>query len=287
MKSLRRQSGLSYSKTMVFPQGRFSNEALTTLKSNNFIAAINSSTSLVFSGSNHPLTVADFLNPAITRYGGFPVFMRRYPDGSEQFAFDLFFGKPLLIVEHHAYLKDGGARLAEFISRLNSFRGLQWAGLHEIVTGSYLEREMSNDITLCRLFTNYQVIENIADHERKFILAKFEPDGVPIRKVLVNGETTRFTLSGNVLEFAVHIPARSSAVVNIVYRNLLPRIEPQRGVASRSHVWTRRMLSEFRDNVLCRSSLLLARAQALHRGLSGGNSGDATRREHVSSWRHK
>jgi hypothetical protein len=282
MKSLRRQTGLSYSKTMVFPQGQFSTEALTTLKSNNYIAAINSSASPARSGLNHPLTVADFLNPAVTRYGGFPVFLRRYPDGSEQFAFDLFFGKPLLIVEHHGYLKDGGARLAKFISRLNSFRSLQWTGLHEIVTRSYLEREMSNEITLCRLVTNHHVIENIADRERKFIVTKFEPGGVLIRKVLVNRKTTRFTVSGNVLEFSVDIPALSSAVVNIVYRNSLPHTEPGRGVASRSRVWTRRMLSEFRDNILSRSSFLLAKGQVLHRGFSGGNSGDTTRRGRVS-----
>src|SRR6185437_852348 len=69
-------------------------------------------------------------------------------------------------VEHHSYLKDGGARLTEFISRLNSFESLEWTGLHEILTKSYLEREISNEITLCRLFTNHHVIENSAERER-------------------------------------------------------------------------------------------------------------------------
>jgi len=104
---------------MVFPQGRFSTAALTALKANNYLAAINSSPSPAYSGAYGALTGADFLTPAVTRHGGFPIFVRRYPAGLEQFAFDLFFGKPLLAVEHHAYFKDGGARLAEFVSQIN------------------------------------------------------------------------------------------------------------------------------------------------------------------------
>lgn len=282
MKSLKRQSGLSYSKTMVFPQGRFSTEALTALKSNNYVAAINSSALAAHSGTNAPLTVGHFLQPAITRYGDFPVFLRRYPGASDQFAFDMFFSKPLLAVEHHSYLKDGGARLTEFISRLNSFESLEWTGLHEILTKSYLEREISNEITLCRLFTNHHVIENSAERERTFIVIKFESGDLPIQKILVNGEITTFKVSANMLEFAMRIPARSSTVVNIVYKNLLPQVETRRGVTSRSRVWTRRMLSEFRDNVLCWSDLFLASTQAIHRGSLGRSAGDTPRRDHAS-----
>src|SRR6185369_6950410 len=116
-------------------------------------------------------------------YGGFPLFLRRYPDGTEQFAFDLFFGKPLLIVEHHGYLKDGGARLAEFVSRLNSFKNLRWSRLDDIMAKSYLERELSNGLVECRVYTNHNVIENGTPDERKCIVTKFEPDGVAVQEV--------------------------------------------------------------------------------------------------------
>ena len=192
MNNLERWNGLSYSKTMVFPQGRFSTGALTALKANNYLAAVNSSPSPAHSGSYGSLTVADFLTPAVTRHGGFPVFVRRYPAGLEQFAFDLFFGKPLLAVEHHAYFKDGGARLAEFVTRINSFKKLQWTGLHDIMKKSYLEREISSEITACRLYTNHHVIENHAERDRTFIVTKFETGDVPIQHVLVNGVATRF-----------------------------------------------------------------------------------------------
>jgi hypothetical protein len=269
MDSLERWNDLPYAKTMVFPQGRFSTGALTALKANNYLAAINSSPSPEYSGAYRSLTVADFLTPAVTRHAGFPVFVRRYPAGLEQFAFDLFFGKPLLAVEHHAYFKDGGARLAEFVTRINSFENLQWTGLRDIMKKSYLEREISNEVTACRLYTNHNIIENHAEYDRTFIVSKCEAGDVPIQHVLVNGLATRFLLIDNVLEFAMRIPALSSAVVQVVYRNPLPYAELERGFASRSHVWTHRMLSEFRDNVLCRSGFLLGTAQALRRGFLG------------------
>jgi hypothetical protein len=281
MDSLHRQSGLSYSKAMVFPQGRFSIEALTALKSNNYLAAVNSSATP--SLPNQSLTLAEFLEPAVTKYGGFPLFLRRYPTGLEQFAFDLFFGKPALVVEHHSYLKDGGRCLAEFIAGLNSFERLRWSGLHEILTRSYLEREVSNDIVACRLYTNDHVIENPADGERTFMVSKCEADGVPIQNVLVNGRAVDFIVRGNELTFTTRIPAFSSTPVNIVYRNVLPEVEPGRAVASRSRTWTRRMLAEFRDNILSRNDFLLASAQALHRRLSRRPDIGSTRQDHLLS----
>jgi hypothetical protein len=267
MNRLQRWNSLSYSKTMVFPQGRFSIDALTSLKANNYLAAVNSSPLPAYSGANGSLALADFLTPAVTRYGGFPVFVRRYPAGSEQFAFDLFFGKPLLAVEHQGYFKDGGASLEEFVTRMNSFRRLQWTGLDVILKTSYLEREVSNEIAACRVYTNHQILENRAEHDRTFIVSKAEAGDVPIRHVLVNGQSTTFVAVDGVLEFATRIPALSSTVVEIVYDNCLPHAELQQGFATRSRVWARRMLSEFRDNVLCRSQMLVAGTHALRRGL--------------------
>ena len=283
MNSLRRQSGLLYSNTMVFPQGRFSGEALTSLKANNYLAAVNSTAAAESSAAREPLALADFLRPAITTYGGFPLFLRHYPGPLEQFAFDLFFGKPLLVVEHHAYLKDGGTRLAEFMSRINSLSRLQWTGLHPILTRSHQERERSSEITDCRMNGNEHVIENDTERDQTFIFTKFEPAGVPVEEVLVNGATMKFALENSVLTFATRIPALSSARVNIIYRNLLPCAKPEQGIASRSRLWTRRMASEFRDNVLSRSDLLLTGVQALHRGLFQRNSTRTTRQNRLSS----
>lgn len=269
MDSLRRQDGVVYSKAMVFPQGRFSPEALTALKSNNYLAAVNSTALPDDSASAPFLTMADFLEPAVTRYCGVPLFGRRYPGALAQFAFDLFFGKPALVVEHHACLRDSGGNLGEFIAGLNGLERLQWSGLEEIMTKSYLEHEISSESTACRLYTNHHFVQNHAEREQLFIITKSETDGALIQTVLVNGRETDFVVSGNLLHFTIRIPAFSSREIQIAYRNVLPEKEPRRAFASRSRVWTRRMLSEFRDNVLCRSDLLLAGAHALQRKLPG------------------
>jgi hypothetical protein len=269
MDRLQHQTGIAYSKTMVFPQGRFSIAGLKALKANNYLAAVNSSASPSSPGTTESLTLADFLEPAITSYRGFPLFVRRYPGETEQFAFDLFLGKPLLIVEHHGYLKDGGARLAQFISRLNSFKDLQWSSLDEIMMRSYLKREISREAVACRVYTNRNVIRNDAERERKFIFTKFEPGETSVQNVLVNGESTEFTVHDDLLQFTTRIPALSHIVVKIIYKNELPRVQPAQGLATRTQVWTRRTLSEFRANVLCRGDALVSGARAIQSRLAG------------------
>jgi len=247
MNAHRDSTGLAHSQVMVFPQGRFSPEALKVLKCNNYLAAVNSSAMPTPAGECD-LCVGDFLDLAITRYAGFSLFLRRYPGRLEGFAFDLFFGKPLLVVEHHAYLKDGGRNLVEFIAQLNSFGGLQWKGLNEIFPKTYLEREMSAHTTECRLYVNHHVIDNHDAWDRTFIMSKPHVDDAPIENVFLNDKTADFVIAGNSIEFAVTIPAQTSTKVDIVYKNVFPCNEPQRDFETASRVWVRRILSEFRDN---------------------------------------
>jgi hypothetical protein len=262
MNAHRVRTGLRHSEVMVFPQGRFSPQALKVLKSNNYLAAINSSATPSIHAVDQPLIVGDFLELAIIRYGGFPLFLRRYPGGLEGFAFDLFFGKPAFVVEHHGYFKDGGSSLVEFIGRLNSLGGLEWTSLNEIMTKSYLERDISPETTLCRIYANRQMIENPSTSERTFILTKSLSGDVPIESVFIGGQRAQFEVVKNLVQFGVKIPAKQSATVNVVYKNQLPCAEGERGIVSASRVWTRRMLSEFRDNFLCMDKFFLIDASA-------------------------
>lgn len=269
MNSLNQRSGIPYSKVMVFPQGRFSVEALTALKANNYLAAVNSSAEPASSTAEIPVTLGDFLDVAISKRAGFPLYLRRYPDAVQQFAFDLFFGKPLLMVEHHAYLKDGGERLAEFVANINSLEKLHWTALQEMITRSYLQREVSKNVTACRLYTSHQIIENQAQNERSFILTKHEAGDVPIESVTINGQSTAFEVRGSELEFTIRVPARSSATVNIAYNNRLPAQPPGYSSASRVRIWTRRILSELRDTGVCWGKFKAATAQPRFRNAPG------------------
>ena len=260
MAALRDRTGVDHVKVMVFPQGRFSPQALTALKANNYVAAMNSPAQPA--SLKAPISLAEFLNPALTKYDGFPLFLRRYPGSLEQFAFDLFFGKPALIVEHHGYLSDGGRRLREFITNLNALQAFRWAGMPEIMAGSYLKRERSDGVVDCRLSTNCHSISNTADSQQKFVFTKDEWGDVPIAGILVNGQAVEYVTNDISVAFEAKIPAHASVEVRIVYKSLLPLSAPNTR-PERTRVWTRRMLSEFRDNVLWRSKFWLSRAQKL------------------------
>src|SRR5262249_17467970 len=141
MKAHEKRTGLPYADVMVFPQGRFSSASLGLLKGHNYLAAVNSSVKAEDLGEAHGLTLGDLLLPAICNYDTFPLFMRRYPKDVIDFAFDLFMGKPALVVEHHSYFKDGYERVREFIARLNSLSpSLQWLGLGDLVRNTLLQR---------------------------------------------------------------------------------------------------------------------------------------------------
>src|SRR4029077_17604444 len=196
-------------------------------------------------------------------------FLRRYPGRLEEFAFDLFFAKPLLVVEHHGYLKDGGRRLVEFIAQLNSFGELQWRGLNEIFEKTYLERDVPGQTSACKLYANCKVIENQSSLDRSFTLTKAHSDNVPVDSVFVNNRAVDFVITPNIIQFTMKIPAHTSASINIIYKNVLPPDRQRPTFRTASMVWGRRMLSEFRDETLCKSDFLLGIVDRVNHELLG------------------
>ena len=111
-------TGIRHDRVMVFPQGVFSEAAMSALKHTDLIAAVNSD---VICADPHPraITISDVWDIAVMRYSNFPIFTRRYPsEAIENFAFDALLGKPVLILIHHDYCSDHCARLVSFIERL-------------------------------------------------------------------------------------------------------------------------------------------------------------------------
>jgi len=269
MNAHRASTGLKHVPAMVFPQAHFSREALMALKCNNYLGAVNSRATPDNSVKGYDLRVSDFLEPAITRFGGVPLYLRRYPGGLERFAFDLFFLKPLLVVEHHAYLKDGACKLIDFIVRLNSLRQLEWSDLGKILENTYLRRDVSAKAIACKLYSNSQVIENHSDNDQIFAVAKSHADDVPVENTFINGRVADFRIADQTIQFEIPIPAHSSARIEILYKNLLPYAKPQHRFQTAVRTLTRRMLSEFRDNVLWKSAFLISAAQTVNHRFLG------------------
>jgi hypothetical protein len=266
MEAHQQLTAVPYAKVMVFPQGRFSSTSLAVLKKHNYLAALNSSVVPEDAGSTHGLTVRDLLFPAMCKYSGFPLFGRRYPRNVEDFAFDLFAGKPALVVEHHNYFKDGYTKVEQFVSQLNALSpNLRWTGIDEVVMSTYLQRTASPDVIECKIFSNRHVIRNNEPATKTFRISKQDDNSsTTVTSVEVNGTAHAYRSEDGAVQFSVDIPASSVAQVAIHYGNHnqympTPRKRLRHGV----HVYVRRYLSEVRDNYISKNAKLLSLANRI------------------------
>ena len=122
---------------MVFPRGEFSGSAMQALHESSFLAGVN--TELIDSQANRGVPAGQLLQPAITSYSGFPLFLRRPAhEPIANFALDLLLGKPCLVGTHHDYFREGFERLAKLVNSLKRLDpGLSWSNLETIVSETY------------------------------------------------------------------------------------------------------------------------------------------------------
>jgi hypothetical protein len=245
-----RVTGIKYEKVMVFPQGVFSTQSMEILKSNNYLAAVNTECIAVNNGMID-LKISDVLNVAVMNYGAFPLFLRRYPGEIFDCAFDLYLGKPLLIVVHHDYFKEGGDKLIAFISEINSFEGfIEWKGLGEILRRAYLVRKLPEGDIQVKAYTNEIILENIYQGVERYVVLKNEDGKSAIEKVAVNVKNKTFKVDSGILRVSVEMDLTNNYEVQIVYKDAYPTIEVRNSVRERIWIYARRYLSEIRDNYL-------------------------------------
>lgn len=267
MESLQKRTGTAFERIMVFPQGRFSTAAIMALRANGYLAAVNSTCFPRNSGPDD-LNVGDFLLPAVTRYSGFPIFQRHYPRRLFDFAFDLFLGKPALIVEHHEYFQDGCRRLEEFVAELYQLEpALSWPSLTTQLTRSCWKRELSDGSVEVQFFTSLFQLSNCKPYPYRFLLRKNEPDPTAIESVMVNGKRTPFLVEDGFLKVEVQADPGKVLNVEITDREHQQRQANGFGVLHNTGVLVRRGLSEFRDTTLSRHAGLLKVAKRVARKL--------------------
>jgi len=266
MESQCKRTGTEFERVMVFPQGLFSTAAIAALRAQNYLAVVN--TSCFPSTEAADLKVADCLQPAVTRYSGFPIFQRRYPTRLFDFAFDLFLGRPVLVVEHHEYFRDGCGTLEKLVAELYKLEpALSWPTLTDQLTRSCRKRNLADGSVEIQFFTKSFQFSNREPDPRRFLLSKPEPDAALIQDVLVDGKSAPFSFDKESLK--LEVTADSGEVRNI---EVVDRDRPRQrvggfGVIHNSAVLLRRGLSEFRDNTLARHGGLLRVAKQVARGL--------------------
>jgi len=263
-------TAVPYAKVMVFPQGRFSSVSLAVLKKHNYLAAVNDSVVPEDIGQAHGLTVEDLLSPAMCKYSSFPLFNRRYPRDVVDLAFDLFVGKPALLLEHHDYFKKGYTDAATFAKTVNALSpALQWSSLEEIVKNTYLQRTASPDVVECKIFANRQVIRNLAPAPKTFLIRKTDHySSAAVKSLEINGKTYPHDIRDGEIQFSIDIPASSAVELRIDYLNDTEYPATSRNRLGREvKIYVRRYLSEVRDNYISKNEGLLSLANRIVRNM--------------------
>src|SRR6266496_4914381 len=168
---------------MVFPQGIFSEAAMTALKYTELIAAVNND---VVTAGPYPraITISDMWDIAVMGYP-FPLFTRRYPwEGIENFAFDALLGKPAIAVIHHDYCSDHCVRLVDFVDRLNALKcRLTWRSLGDVVRRSCRQRELSPGMMEVEMYATQLQLENQSRQRKRYLIRKRESEPSSVKEI--------------------------------------------------------------------------------------------------------
>ncbi len=266
MKRHRDMTGLSFDNVMVFPQGVFSTHAMRLLKCNGYLAAVNLEALPVdFKGS---VAIASFLEPAVMAFSGFPLFLRRYPHQLAEMALDLFWGRPVLMLAHHDFFKDGCAHVADAIRSLNSLNAkIEWGSLGDIIRTSYLSKREPEGAIRIKAYACETLIANDTSVSIDYCIEKEESPPLPVTAVFSNGGENPYLLSDGRLSVPLSLEPGGRQTISIVYPNNCSDSaggkSPQRAFCTRA----RRYLSEVRDNYISKNRVLLSCAIKLKNGL--------------------
>jgi hypothetical protein len=252
-----RRTGLPFDKVMVFPQGIFSSAALKSLKSYNYVAAVNS-TPYAIDRPPTELCLRDFLDVAMTRYCDFPIFNRRYPVDISACAMDLFLGKPVLLVEHHGYFKDGYEALERFVEQLQALDPrIIWGNLESACVNSCLRKLDQEGVTHVKIYTDRVSVVNRAPERKCYLVWRQTRDDGPPIEATANGKNVAFRLEHGAVSVSIQLNPGEVAELRLRYkesRQLLENSSPRLIDASRTYL--RRHLCELRDDCFAKNAFL-------------------------------
>jgi hypothetical protein len=250
MREHHRLFGVPFDDVMVFPQGLFSVQALSSLKSAGYLAAVNSS--VIPSSGGESVTLRDLMDVAVTKFADFPLFGRHYPDQVSALAIDLFLGKPALAVEHHGFFRHGYQPLEEFVERLHEIEPqLQWTNLGTICTRAFVKRHVSEREIHVRFFTSRFTFTNCGAHTCEFVLCRRLSEDTASPVVTVNGRERECRILDGQLRITVCLKPNETVAVNLESPHT-PLVESswERTSVYNARVWIRRHLCEIRDDFI-------------------------------------
>lgn len=255
MERFRQLTHITYDPVMVFPHSIGPSETLGVLKRDNYLATINSRD--VPLDSSNPSNPTFALRPFTLSFATFPS-LRRYSAEiaiwKSTLALDAFLGNPLLFYVHQAYFADGEDRFDSIADRVNALvPDINWRGLAEITEHLYFERLRPDGNYDVRAFSGSIRLENTHSKDTIFFVSKDEDFNIPF-KLFVDGQPFPYTRNGDSMSLRVPVKAGTSRNVTIQYESGVD-LEAVDISKSSTRVAVLRYLSEFRDDVVSRSSI--------------------------------
>ena len=265
----RQRTGLPYEALMVYPQEQYSKEALWALaESRQFTAVVNTRCIPPVKAPTGEVCGADLLLPAQDSWFGLPILKRHYWTGMADFAMALFLGKPAILVEHHEYFREGTRAIEEFVSKLRGLRpDIRWVPISTTVRRLCLQQRISEHGWRIRFFADSFEFEHRPETSGEYHLIRRLAESAVIESVTVNGAPVTVERNDDFLRCTARV--NSPGVVRVRVQvspacrpnPVSPSLRYQAGVA------VRRVLSEFRDNVVSRNDFALRMGRALMRSL--------------------
>jgi len=241
-------TGISHDPVMVFPQGIFSEAAMSALKRTNLIASVNSD---IISADPHPrtITISDVWDIAVMRYP-FPLFTRRYPwEGIENFAFDALLGKPAIAIIHHDYCSDHCARLVNFVQQVNALQcAPTWRNLGDVVRRSCRQRLDSTGAVEVEMYGTELRIENRFDQPKRFLIRRRECEASAIQQICTDDQEIAWKQVDECINFEIDLKAGENRVIKIKFNDLVGKERNEDNLPYRFKTMLRRYLCEMRDN---------------------------------------
>jgi hypothetical protein len=241
-------TGICHDPVMVFPQGIFSEAAMSALKHTDLIASVNND---IISADPRPraITISDVWDTAVMGYV-FPLFTRRYPwEGIENFAFDTLLGKPAIAVIHHDYCSDHCARLVNFVQQVNALQcAPTWRNLGEVVRRSCRQREVSPGAVEVEMYGTELRIENRSEQPKHFLIRRRESEPSAIQRICTDAQEIAWRQTNRRIHFEIELNPGEDRVIKIKFHDYVGKERDGDNLPYRLKAMLRRYLCEMRDN---------------------------------------
>lgn len=245
------KTGIPYDPVMVFPHTIAPLQTLAALKKYNFWATFNSQD--VPDGSVLPTDPLFVLRPVTLLFGNFASLKRTSVEGpvsQASISVNAFLDNPQLFYGHEGLFTrgiDAFDPVADFVNQADP--RVKWASLGTLAEHLYLARSRDDGGVDVMALSPEISVENPADKEITFYVAKEEDDSAPIQSVNANEAPQAYELIGGSLAFAVRVPAHQSVMISIRYANEFDAAQTDVSKSS-WRVNALRWVSDFRDDTL-------------------------------------